>query len=83
MILTVHINREVPAVTFARACLGSTEVTEAEIYQGIEEAIRSEALRAEGCADFLNFTYGGISTGTFPVQEVPAKATELADRLVF
>ena len=83
MILTVHINKEVPGIYLARACIGSTEVSEAETYQGIEAAIRGEALRAEGCADFLNFTYGGMSTGTFPVQEVPAKAADLADRLVY
>jgi hypothetical protein len=73
----------VPDIYLARACIGSTEVGEAEPYQGIEAAIRGEAYRAEGCTDFLNFTYGGMSTGTFPVQEVPAKATDLADRLVY
>lgn len=83
MILTIHINKEVPGAYVARACLGSTEVSQAETYQGIEAAIRGEALRAEGCADFVNFTYGGMSTGTFPVQEVPSKATDLADRLVY
>ena len=83
MILTVHINKEVPGIYPARACIGSTEVSEAETYQGIEAAIRGEAHRAEGCADFLNFTYSGMSTGTFHVQEVPAKAVDLADRLVY
>lgn len=83
MIFTVHINKEVPGMYLARACQGSTEVSKAESYDRIETAIRGEAARAEGCADFLNFTYGGMSTGTFPVQDVPAKASELADRLVY
>lgn len=83
MILTVHINKEVSGIYLARACLGSTDVGEAETYQGIEAAIHGEAIRATGCADFLVFTYGGMSTGTFLVQEVPAKATDLANRLVY
>jgi hypothetical protein len=83
MILTIHINKEVRGVYLARAYLGSTEVSEAETYQGIEAAIRGEALRAQGGADFLVFTYGGMSTGTFLVREVTAKATDLAHRLVY
>ena len=83
MILTVHINKEVPGVYLARACQGSVEVIAAESYDRIEAAIRGEANRAEGWAAFLNFTYGGMSTGTYPIQDVQSKAGELADRLVY
>lgn len=84
MILTIDIDKQVPGVYVARATQGGVLVTEPEKYGKIEEAIRQEALNVPpGFAHFLEFTYGGMSTGTFPVQDVPAKAGELADRLVY
>lgn len=83
MILTIDINKEAPGIYVARAHSRSVLVTEPETYDSIEIAIRSQALSIpEGFADFVDFTYGGMSTGTFAVAEVPGKAAELANRLV-
>lgn len=83
MILTIDIDKEVPGVYVARVLQGRELVTESETYSKIEDAIRQEALNVPpNFAHFIEFTYGGMSTGTYPIQEVPAKAGELADRLV-
>jgi len=83
MILTIDINKEMPGVYIARAQEGGVLVTEPETYDRIETAIREQALSIpDGFAHFVEFTYGGMSTGTFAIAEVPAKAAELADRLV-
>lgn len=83
MILTIDINKEMPGIYVVRAQEGGVLVTQPETYDRIETAIREQALGIpDGFAHFVEFTYGGMSTGTFAIAEVPAKAAELADRLV-
>ena len=83
MILTIDINKEMPGIYIARAQKGGVLVTEPETYDRIETGIREQALGIpDGFAHFVEFTYGGVSTGTFAIAEVPARAAELADRLV-
>lgn len=82
MIITIDIDKEAPGIYVARAQIGSTEVSEAKAYDRIEHAIKGEAIRATGFADFVEFTYGGMSTGTYVTEGVAAKAADLADRLM-
>lgn len=83
MILTIDIGKELPGIYVARAEQGGVLVTQPETYDRIETAIREEALNIPpGFAHFVEFTYGGMSTGTYLVEDVPAKAADLADRLV-
>ncbi|MDP2449549.1 hypothetical protein [Polaromonas sp.] len=82
MIITIDIDKDAPGIYVARAQIGSTEVSEAKAYDRIEHAIRGEAIRATGFADFVEFTYRGMSTGTYVTEGVAAKAAELADRLI-
>ena len=83
MILTIDINQEMPGVYMARAEQSGVLVTEPETYDSIEMAIREQALNVpSGFTHFVAFTYCGMSTGTYLLEEVPAKAAELADRLM-
>jgi hypothetical protein len=80
--LEIDISREAPGIYLARALVGDAVVATTENYGDIESAIRGEANRAEGAACFIEFTYGGMSTGTLAVEEAQSKAAGLADRLV-
>jgi len=71
-----------PGVHVVRAKIGSKEVSEAQTHDCIEPAIRGEAIRATGFADFVEFTNGGMPTGTYVTGGVAAKAAVLADRLI-
>lgn len=83
IVLTIDMNKEVPSVYIAGAQEGCVLVTEPENYDRIETAIREQALSIPvGFAHFVEFTYGAKSNGTFAIAEVPARAAELADRLV-
>jgi hypothetical protein len=83
LILTIDIDKEARGNYVARAHQGGVLVTKPELYDSISNAIRQEALGIPpGFAHFLEFTYNGMSTGTFAVEDVPPKAVELADRLV-
>ncbi|WP_332701323.1 hypothetical protein [Devosia sp.] len=83
LILTVDIDKEARGNYVARVHQGGVLATEPELYDSISTAIRQEALAIPpGFAHFLEFTYNGMSTGTYAVEEVPGKADELADRLV-
>ncbi|MCP5262969.1 MAG: hypothetical protein H6929_16565 [Rhodoferax sp.] len=83
MILRIDINKEAPGTYIARAHNNRVLVTEPETYDQIETAIREQTLNIpDEFAHFVEFTYGCMSTGTFAVAEVPARAAELANRLV-
>lgn len=82
MILTIDINKIVPGIYEARPAVHGVQAREPENYDRIDTAIRQEALDAMGFANFLEFTYGGMSTGTLPTADVPARAEELANKLV-
>ena len=83
MILTVDIEKEMPGSYVARASVGGVEVTAHQIYDRIETAIRQQALNVpEGFANFIQFSYYGMSTGTYAIKEVPPLAAQMADRLV-
>ncbi|MDI1268045.1 MAG: hypothetical protein PSV40_02945 [Polaromonas sp.] len=82
MILTVEIDKIAPGIYEAHPTLGGVAAREPETYDRIDTAIRQEALGAEGFANFVEFIYGGMSTGTYEVQEASANASNLANRLV-
>lgn len=83
MILNIDISKEAPGIYIARAYQSRSLVTEPETYDRIEDAIREQALSVpDGFAYFLEFTYGGMSTGTMPIGDVPAQAAALAEKLV-
>ena len=82
MIITIDIDKEAPGIYEARAKIDSTEAGEVQTYGRIEDAIKGEAIRATGFADFVEFTYCGMSTGTCVTEGVAAKAADLADRLI-
>ena len=72
-----------PGLYIARTVHGGVLVTEPSSYESVEAAIRSEALNIPAdFAHFIEFSYGGMSTGTHLIEETPAKAGELADRLM-
>ncbi|EJL79067.1 hypothetical protein PMI15_04055 [Polaromonas sp. CF318] len=83
LILNIDIDKEARGNYVARAHQGNVLVTEPELYDSISTAIRQEALAIPpSFAHFVEFTYNGMSTGTYAVEDVPGKAAELADRLV-
>lgn len=82
MILSIDIDKIAPGIYQARPHVGGTQAREPANYDRIDDAIRQEALGAEGFADFVEFSYGGMSTGTYAIQEAVMKAAELANRLV-
>ncbi len=83
MKLTIDIHQDMPGIYTARAEQARELVTEPQTYDSIETAIREQSLNIpSGFAYFVDFTYGGMSTGTHLVADVPAKAAELANRLV-
>lgn len=83
MIFTVEIDKLQSGLYRAAVLCGGAEVTEAGVHKSIQEAIREEALSVpDGMAHFMELRYGGMSSGTYPLSEVPEKATAIADRLV-
>jgi hypothetical protein len=83
LILTIDIDKEARGSYVARVHQSGVLVTQPAAYDGISTAIRQQALNIPpGFAHFLEFTYNGMSTGTYAVEDVPDKAVELADRLV-
>lgn len=81
-LVEVDINKEAPGIYLARTHIRGDVVAPTENYSDIESAIRGEAQRANGAACFIEFTYGGMSTGTLGFEEAQTKAAELASRLV-
>ena len=68
LILTIDFDKEARGNYVARAEVGGVLVTEPNLYDGISTAIRQEALNIPpGFAHFLEFTYNGMSTGTYAV----------------
>jgi hypothetical protein len=83
LILTIDIDKEARGNYVARVHQRGLLVTEPVAYDGISTAIRQEASNIPpGFAHFVEFTYNGMSTGTYAVEDVPAKAVEMAARLV-
>lgn len=83
MILTLEIEKVVPGVYRAHALSADVEVTEPMEYSTIAEAIRGEAQSVpKGFAHFMEVRYAGFSSGTDVIQNLPARAEEIADRLV-
>ena len=62
---------------------GGAEVSTPAIYSSIEEAIREEVSAVpKGFAHFADVTYGGASSGTLYLAELPECAAQVADQLV-
>lgn len=84
MVLTFEIDKIQPGQYRAIATVRGGAVSEPGIYSKIHEAIRKEAEAVpEGFAHFGEVHYGGMSSGTYPLQEVVEKAPEIADRLMW
>ncbi len=83
MIFTVEIDKLQTGLYRAAVMCGGAEVTEPGIHKSIQEAIREEALSVpDGMAYFMEARYGGMSSGTYLLSEVPERASAMADRLV-
>lgn len=83
MILTLEIEKVVAGIYRAHALSAGVEVTKPMEYSTIAEAIRGESQAVpEGFAHFMEVRYAGFSSGTDVIQNLPARAEEIADRLV-
>lgn len=84
MILTIDINKDAPGFYTAHLLQADVEVGEPRGgYDRIEAAIQdvTRDIPSE-LAHFVEIRYGGMSTGTLVLSEIPGKAGYLADRLV-
>lgn len=79
---TIDIQKELPGLYLARLIVGGQLVGEPVGYERIEQAIKREALRAEGAALFIEFSYSGLTTGSLSLVEAQDQAEALANRLV-
>lgn len=83
MILTLEIEKVVSGIYRAHAFGASVEVSKPEEYPTIADAICGEAQAVpDGFAHFMEVRYAGFSSGTDVIQNLPARAEEIADRLV-
>lgn len=82
-ILTLNIDQVKPGLYRAATLHRGAEVTEPQFHCSIEDAIREEALAVpEDFALFMEVEYGGISSGTIALSDLPEQAKGVADRLV-
>ncbi len=82
-ILTLHIDKVERGLYRATTLHRGAEVTEPQFHCAIEDAIREEALAVpEDFALFMEVEYGGMSSGTIAISDLPRQAKEVADRLV-
>jgi hypothetical protein len=82
-ILTLSIDKVKPGLYRAATLHRSVEVTEPQFHCTIEDAIREEALAVpEDFALFMEVEYGGMSSGTISLSDLPGQAKDVADRLV-
>lgn len=81
--LTLHIDKDKPGLYRGATLHRGVEVSEPQHHCSIEEAIREEALAVpEDFALFMEVEYGGMSSGTVALSDLPGQAKEVADRLV-
>lgn len=83
MVITFQIDKIKPDHYRIATCWGGAEVGIPAIYASIEEAIREEATEVpDGFAHFADVTYGGASSGTIALTELPKCAVQVAEKLV-
>ena len=81
--LTVDIHKEAPGLYIARPMNSGELVADPVAYSRIDEAILGQAQNIPtDFACFVEFTYGGMSTGTLGIPEAISQASQLAERLV-
>ena len=81
--VSVDIRKGARGVYQAQPRSHGVEVTEPSTYDRIEKAICAEASNIpEDFAFFVEFTYGGMSTGTMTIPDAISNASQLADRLM-
>lgn len=84
VILIIDIDKAAPGQYVAQARIGGIEVTGAVAYDRIEAAIADQALSIpDSFADFVKFTYGGMTTEILLPHEAASRAQALASRLVY
>ncbi len=82
-ILTLRIDKVEPALYRAATLYRGAEVTEPQFHCSIEEAIREEALAVpDDFALYMEVQYGGMSSGTILLCELPNQSQAVAARLV-
>ncbi|MBV5294352.1 MAG: hypothetical protein JZU58_18585 [Curvibacter lanceolatus] len=81
-LLTLSIHQATPGLYRARVSQGDVEVTEPSYHQNVESAIFDRAGPAawEGIMGF-HVWYGGIYVGTFPIELIESRESELGDFL--
>ncbi|MFZ2389292.1 MAG: hypothetical protein WAW69_15960 [Polaromonas sp.] len=83
MILILEIDKIASGAYRAAAMSAGVAVTESNVYSGLEDAVRNEALAVPpGFAHFVEVRYAGFSSGTFVLEEIAGRAGEIADQLV-
>lgn len=83
MVLTFQIDKIESGLYRAAVLCGGVEVAAPSQYSSIEEAIRAEAAAVpEGFAYFADVIYGGASSGTISLTQLPERASQVADQLV-
>jgi len=77
-LLTLSIHQAAPGLYRARVTQGGVEVTETSYYQNVESAIfdRGGPASCEGIMGF-HVWYGGIYVGTFPIELMESRESEL------
>ncbi len=83
MVITLHLEKLQPGLYRASALCGKVLVTRQATYGSLEDAIREEAQAIpDGFAWFADVEYGGASSGTIPLKDLPARAADVAAQLV-
>jgi hypothetical protein len=83
MVITLHIEKLQPGLYRTSALCGEVLVTQHATYGFLEDAIREEAQAIpDGFAWFAEVRYGGASSGTIPLKDLPARAADVAAHLV-
>ncbi len=83
MVITLHLEKLQPGLYRASALCGEVLVTPQATYASLEDAIREEAQAIPASfAWFADVEYGGASSGTLPLKDLPARAGNVAAQLV-
>ncbi|HAX20318.1 MAG TPA: hypothetical protein DCY64_08555 [Hydrogenophaga sp.] len=83
MFLTLQIDKVQPGLYRGAVMKSGGEVTEPVLHPSIADCIRLSALDVPtGFASFMEIHYGGMSSGTYLLADLPDKAEHIASHLV-
>ena len=81
VIWSIDIDREGPRRFTAVRTDRAGQTIASGPYRSIQEAIRAQASAAVGLADFIEFRFDGMSSGTHLAEGVAGRASAIAERL--